>query len=77
VSNVAYFLLVGRRFTPGLSSIKVHGSAKERDRILEMPEVLRGDYDVYLTTYEMIMTEEAFFTETFLVNLYTYLCSSY
>jgi len=65
-----------KRFTPGLSSIKVHGSAKERDRILEMPEVLRGDYDVYLTTYEMIMTEEAFFTETFLVNLFMYLFSS-
>jgi hypothetical protein len=33
-----------------------------------MPDVLRNDYDAYLTTPEMIMTEEALFTETFLMS---------
>jgi len=49
----------------------VQGSVAERDRILSMPEVLRGEYDVYLTTYETVMSEEAFFTETFLFHTIT------
>ena len=48
-----------KRFTPGLSAIKVHGSQKERDRILTMDAVLRGEYDVYLTTYETIVRSRA------------------
>ena len=35
----------------------------ERDRILSMPDVLAAEYDVYLTTYETIVGEEAFFSE--------------
>ena len=110
-----------KRFTPSLSSIKIHGSAAERDRVLysllpgpvaracacaqaglgviaepagelknppsvltshvssppllsqllAMPGVLRGEFDIYLTTYEMIMSEEAFFTDTFLFHTVT------
>lgn len=60
-----------RKFTPGLTSIKVHGSVQERDRILSMPEVQSGEYDIYLTTYEMITTVEAFFTESFLFHTMT------
>ena len=54
-----------------MSSIKVHGSMSERDRLFSMPEVLRGEYDIYLTTYEMIIAEEAFFSETFLFHTIT------
>jgi len=57
-----------KKFTPGLTSIKVHGNMAERDRILSMPAVLRGEFDIYLTTYEMIISEESFFTETFLFH---------
>ena len=60
-----------KKFTPGLSAIKVHGSACERDRILSTPEVLRAEYDIYLTTYEMVIAEESFFTETFLFHTIT------
>jgi SNF2 family DNA or RNA helicase len=60
-----------KRFTPGLTHCKVHGSLSERDRILSMDEVLSGDFDVYLTTYETLMGEEAFFTESFLFSTIT------
>lgn len=39
-----------RKFTPQLRVCKVHGAVSERDRILSDPAVLRGDYDVYITT---------------------------
>ena len=38
----------------------------ERRRVLGDPKVAAGGYDVYLTTYETILSEEAFFTEAFL-----------
>jgi hypothetical protein len=34
----------------------VHGSQSERDRLLSMPQVLGGGFDVYLTTYETVLT---------------------
>ena len=60
-----------KKFTPGLSVIKVHGSRSERDRILSMPVVLAGGFDVYLTTYETVLSEEPFFTESFLFHTLT------
>lgn len=39
-----------KRFTPGLTFVKVHGSMKERDRILSRDDVVRGEFDLYLTT---------------------------
>ena len=60
-----------KRFTPGLSVIKVHGSRSERDRILSMPVVLAGGFDIYLTTYETVLSEEPFFTESFLFHTIT------
>ena len=57
-----------KRFVPGVSAIKIHGSAQERDRIFGLPKVLGAEYDIYLTTYEMIMCEESFFTENFLFH---------
>ena len=46
--------------------MKVTGSLAERRRVLGDPKVAAGGYDVYLTTYETILSEEAFFTEAFL-----------
>lgn len=60
-----------KRFTPGLTHIKIHGSVKERDRLMSMNDVLEGEFDVYLTTYDTFLSEEAFFTESFLFNTVT------
>jgi len=60
-----------KRFTPGLTHIKIHGSVKERDRLMSMSEVVEGEFDVYLTTYDTFLSEEAFFTESFLFNTVT------
>jgi SNF2 family DNA or RNA helicase len=38
---------------------------------MSMPNVLGGQYDIYLTTYEMLITMEAFFTENFLWHTIT------
>ena len=37
----------------GLSFVKVHGSAAERERILTTELVVDGSYDVYLTVSEI------------------------
>jgi SWI/SNF-related matrix-associated actin-dependent regulator of chromatin subfamily A member 5 len=37
----------------------------ERDRLLSTPAVLQCEFDVYLTTYDTLRAEEAFFTESF------------
>jgi len=57
-----------KRFTPGLTHVRIHGSMSERDRLLSRDDVVRGEFDVYLTTYETFMSEEAFFTENFLFH---------
>ncbi|EOD37625.1 hypothetical protein EMIHUDRAFT_225179 [Emiliania huxleyi CCMP1516] len=60
-----------KRFTPQLSFVKVHGSASERERLLSSPAVLQAEYDVYLTTYDTLRAEEAFFSEAFLFHTVT------
>ena len=60
-----------KRFTPGLSFVKVHGGQSERDRLLSDPAVLGATFDVYLTTYDTLRAEEAFFTESFLFHTVT------
>jgi SNF2 family DNA or RNA helicase len=60
-----------QKFTPGLSVCRIQGSLTERDRVLAMPKVLAGEFDVYLTTYEVVQSEEAFFTESFLWHTIT------
>jgi SWI/SNF-related matrix-associated actin-dependent regulator of chromatin subfamily A member 5 len=52
-----------KRFTPQLTHCKIQGGVNERWRILSGKEASSGSFDVYLTTYETIMSEEAFFTE--------------
>lgn len=60
-----------RRFTPQLSIVKLHGSQAERDRLMGDTAVRACGYDIYLTTFEMVRTEEAFFTESFLFHTVT------
>mmetsp|Transcript_6913 Transcript_6913/g.15782 ORF Transcript_6913/g.15782 Transcript_6913/m.15782 type:complete len:988 (+) Transcript_6913:60-3023(+) len=57
-----------KRFTPGLTHIKIHGGVQERDRLMSRDDVVGGDFDVYLTTYDTFLSEEAFFTESFLFH---------
>ena len=52
------------RFAPDLSFKKLYGSQVERDYLMSDEDVLSGRYDVYLTTYETVMNEEPFFTDT-------------
>jgi len=59
------------RFTPDLTHVKIHGSMKERDRLLSRNDVTEGEFDIYLTTYDTFLSEEAFFTESFLFNTVT------
>ena len=60
-----------KRFTPELSFVKIYGSASERDRLLNSAAVVQAEYDVYLTTYDTLRAEEAFFTEAFLFHTIT------
>ncbi len=60
-----------KRFTPQLSIIKIHGSQGERDRLKDDVAVRTCGYDVYLTTFDTVRAEEAFFTETFLFHTVT------
>jgi SWI/SNF-related matrix-associated actin-dependent regulator of chromatin subfamily A member 5 len=60
-----------KRFTPQLSIIKIHGSQVERDRLKDDVAVRTCGYDVYLTTFDTVRSEEAFFTETFLFHTVT------
>ena len=60
-----------KRFTPNLSVVKVHGGQAERDCLLSDPAVLEAGFDVYLTTYDTLRAEEAFFCEAFLFHTVT------
>lgn len=54
-----------KRYTPSLTFIKLHGQIKERERIFNLEDVQDGKFDVYLTTYDVLKIEEAFFTDSF------------
>lgn len=41
----------------------MHGSKTERDFLLTDRDVVAGNFDVYLTTYETVISEEAFFID--------------
>ena len=53
------------KFCPSLSFKKIYGTQNERRRAIEDPDVYNCKYDIYLTTYETLVTEEAFFIDTF------------
>eukprot|EP01054_Gregarina_sp_Poly1_P000839 Gregarina_sp_Poly_1__838@NODE_11_length_23386_cov_122_075861_g9_i0_p1_GENE_NODE_11_length_23386_cov_122_075861_g9_i0NODE_11_length_23386_cov_122_075861_g9_i0_p1_ORF_typecomplete_len2103_score346_41SNF2_N/PF00176_23/2_7e68Helicase_C/PF00271_31/2_6e17PHD/PF00628_29/0_074PHD/PF00628_29/4_7e07PHD/PF00628_29/3e05PHD/PF00628_29/0_21PHD/PF00628_29/0_036PHD/PF00628_29/9_3e03PHD/PF00628_29/1_8e04ResIII/PF04851_15/5_6e14ResIII/PF04851_15/7_8e03ERCC3_RAD25_C/PF16203_5/0_00011PHD_2/PF13831_6/7_1e03PHD_2/PF1 len=53
-----------RRFIPHLRFVKICGSRFERDHIVADPTASQGLYDLYITTYETVVTEESFFCDT-------------
>lgn len=52
------------RFAPDISYKKIYGSQSERKQILTDANVLEGKFDVYLTTYETLLNEEHFFSDS-------------
>jgi SNF2 family DNA or RNA helicase len=52
------------RFAPSLTFKKIHGSRSERENFMTDEAVLNGSYDIYLTTYDTIVQEEAFFSDS-------------
>lgn len=58
-------------FLSQLTYLRVQGSAAERWRAISSDKAANGRVDVYLTTYETILSEEAFFTEDVLWHTLT------
>lgn len=54
-----------RRFAPSITFKKLHGNMKGRQKIFGMHDVRAGKFDVYITTYDVLCIEEAFFTDSF------------
>ncbi|KAK2196522.1 bifunctional Zinc finger [Babesia duncani] len=64
LSTVGNWLREVHRFTPHLTCIKICGSITERSHAMEDRLAYKGLYDLYITTYETVKNEEAFFVET-------------
>ncbi|GFE53323.1 SNF2 family N-terminal domain containing protein [Babesia ovis] len=64
LSTVGNWLREVHRFTPHLTSIKICGSRTERLHAMEDRLAYKGLYDLYITTYETVKSEEEFFVET-------------
>ncbi|EZG78189.1 putative SNF2 family protein [Gregarina niphandrodes] len=54
-----------RRFVPHLKFVKICGSRFERDHIMADFVAAQGLHDLYITTYETVVTEESFFCDNF------------
>lgn len=52
-----------RKFVPHLKFVKICGSRFEREHTMTDPAAAQGIYDLYITTYETVVTEEAFFCD--------------
>ncbi|AFZ81295.1 helicase family member protein [Theileria equi strain WA] len=64
LSTVGNWLREVHRFTPHLTFIKICGSRTERLHAMEDRLAYNGLYDLYITTYETVKSEEPFFVET-------------
>ncbi|GBE58871.1 SNF2 family N-terminal domain containing protein [Babesia ovata] len=64
LSTVGNWLREVHRFTPHLTSIKICGSRTERQHAMDDRLANKGLYDLYITTYETVKSEEEFFVET-------------
>ncbi|GIX60956.1 SNF2 family N-terminal domain containing protein, putative [Babesia caballi] len=64
LSTVGNWLREVHRFTPHLTCIKICGSKTERLHAMEDRLSYKGLYDLYITTYETVKSEEEFFVET-------------
>lgn len=65
LSTVGNWAREARRFTPGLTLTKICGSRWEREHAMMDPVASDGLYDLYITTYETVVTEESFFVDNF------------
>lgn len=52
------------RFAPSMSFKKIYGTRSERSQIMCDERVVNGGFDIYLTTYETLICEEPFFTDS-------------
>ncbi|KFH16279.1 SWI2/SNF2-containing PHD finger protein [Toxoplasma gondii MAS] len=64
LSTVGNWMREVHRFTPSLTHIKICGSRAERQHAMEDRLAQKGLYDLYITTYETVKSEEEFFVET-------------
>lgn len=63
LSTVGNWVREAKRFTPHLKVTKICGSASERDFQLLNQDAIFGYFDIYITTYETLKTEEKFFAD--------------
>ncbi|CDJ64213.1 SNF2 family N-terminal domain containing protein, putative [Eimeria necatrix] len=63
LSTVGNWLHEIHRFTPSLTHIKICGSRNERQHAMQDRLASKGLYDLYVTTYETVKSEEEFFVE--------------
>jgi len=54
------------KFAPSLTIKKLHGNNTERRSLFNNEDVINGKFDVYLTTYDVLISEEAFFSDSFI-----------
>lgn len=54
-----------RKFVPHLKFVKICGSRFEREHMMTDQTAFQGLYDLYITTYETVVTEESFFCDNF------------
>uniref|UniRef100_A0A3B0MXZ0 SWI/SNF-related chromatin remodelling factor (ISWI homologue), putative n=1 Tax=Theileria annulata TaxID=5874 RepID=A0A3B0MXZ0_THEAN len=64
LSTVGNWLREIHRFTPHLTVVKICGSKTERLHAMSDRLAYNGLYDLFVTTYETVKCEEAFFVET-------------
>ncbi len=53
-----------KRWCPALKAVRYHGSERERKRTAK-EQLIYGQFDILLTTYEMIVADEFFFKHKF------------
>jgi SWI/SNF-related matrix-associated actin-dependent regulator of chromatin subfamily A member 5 len=53
------------KFCPSLTIKKLHGNSNERKSLFNNDDVINAKFDVYLTTYDVLIIEEAFFSDSF------------
>ena len=63
LSTVGNWLREAARFVPHLTVAKLCGSGQERKFALDSDELWFGERDLYITTYETLVSTESFFTQ--------------
>ena len=70
IINISIFIIIiiieFFKFAPSLTIKKLHGNNTERRSLFNNDDVINGKFDVYLTTYDVLISEEAFFSDSFI-----------